>query len=32
MDPYAIWERLGLPSFVVLELPAFTLVELCEEV
>jgi broad specificity phosphatase PhoE len=30
MDPYALWERLGLPSFVVLELPAFTLVEVCE--
>lgn len=32
LDPYTLWERLDLPSFVVLELPAFTLVELCERV
>ena len=31
-DPYVLWGRLGLPSFVVLELPSYVLVEVIEGV
>jgi broad specificity phosphatase PhoE len=30
LDPYASWERLGLPSFLVLELPTYRLVEVVD--
>ncbi len=32
VEPYALWQRLGLPSFVVLALPTFELVEVVEHV
>ncbi len=32
MEPYVLWQRLGLPSFVVLALPEFELVEVVEHV
>lgn len=32
IDPFALWKRLGLPSFVVIALPEFKLLDVCEEV
>lgn len=32
VDPYELWSRLGLPSFVVLDLPRYALVEVIETV
>jgi broad specificity phosphatase PhoE len=32
IDPYRLWQRLGLPSFVVLSLPTFELVEVVERI
>lgn len=30
LDPYDLWERLGLPSFVVLDLPNYGIVEVTD--
>lgn len=29
-EPFALWRRMGLPSFIVLEIPSWRLVEVCE--
>lgn len=32
VEPFALWKRLGLPSFVVMALPGFELLDVCEDV
>jgi len=31
-EPFALWRRMGLPSFIVLEVPGWRVVELCDRV